>query len=263
MAGDYQAPERVRNAFDNRKLSLSAPCPTAEGRFSSLTMQLVKNNPRLTVYTNDPNDATEKNNNGRIQANLDAPTFFALIALLRRAVAFRPTAEEKEFKETVVNSNFTFFGGKRSDKPLVVSEIKVGKDQEGCVWISVLAYNKERPRIKFVFGPAYDYKNAIYYHNFLHIDGTPFTKAEMSVLYAEGYINVLSELMAHLMVTEFVDTRPEQDNGGGNRRQGGGGGGGYQRGGNNDRGQGGGYNSGGDGGRPARSAPADDFLDEI
>jgi uncharacterized membrane protein YgcG len=232
MAGNFQRPERIKNALDNRKLNLSAPTPGVQGKYASLIWGLYSNNPRLTVYTNDPNDSGEQNGYGKISANLDGPTFFAFLELLKIAVA-----APGEFKDKVENKNFIFPGGKRSERPVVVSELWAGKDKDGLIWISVTA--RDRPKIKFpITNPDF--------HQFLHGDGTPYAPAETSKLFALGYINMLDKMMAHLMVTLWVE--PEKKNppgGGGNYGGGGGGGGGYNRGGSG--GGGGGTSAGGDG----------------
>lgn len=200
-------PPRKKIALDNRKLALSAPCPSAPGKFATLTWRLVSNNPRITVYTNDPADMTEKNGNGLIAAALDAPIFFALVSLLYKIID-----GPNGVKEKIENKNHIFPGGKRSEKPVVVSEIIVGKDDEGVVFISVVAYDKSRPRIKFELIPNE-------FHCFYHQNGQQFTKAEASDLYARGYMQCLEGLMTHLLVTEWVEPEKKDmnNNRGGNR----------------------------------------------
>ena len=215
MAFNNMAP-RKKIALDNRKLNLFAPCPSAPGKFASMSWRLVSNNPRITVYTNDPADMTEKNSNGLIAAALDAPVFFMLMKLLYKIVDAAPGTKEK-----IENKNFIFPGGKRSEKPVVVSEIIVGKDDDGVVFISVVAFDKTRPRIKFELVPGE-------FHSLYHQSGQQFTKAEASELFARGYIQCLEGLMTHLLVTEWVE--PEKKDNGNNNRNGG-----QNRGNNNQR----------------------------
>ncbi len=207
-------PPRKKIALDNRKLSLYAPCPSAPGKSSSLSWRLVSNNPRICVYTNDPADMTEKNQNGLIAAALDAPVFFMLMQLLYKTID-----GPNGVKEKIENKNFIFPGGKRSEKPVVVSEIIVGKDDDGVVFISVVAFDKSRPRVKFELVPNE-------FHSLFHQNGQPFTKGEASALYARGYMQCLEGLMTHLLVTEWVE--PEKKDNGNNR-------GGNRNGGNNQR----------------------------
>lgn len=207
---NFQPPVRKKIALDNNKLNLSAECPTAAGKYSKLLWGFHNNNPRITVYTGDPSESTDKTNYGRIIANLDLPILYSFFELLERSIT-----EENGFKAKIENKNFTFYGGKRSDAPVVVSELWVGKDKEGVVWMSVVM--KDRPMIKFSLVPST-------YHNLYHGDGTAFTKSEASVCFAKGYSYLLKQIYAQLSLTEFVDLQALKD-----AKQGGGGG--YNRGG--------------------------------
>lgn len=231
---DFRPAPRKLNALDNKKLRMSAP--NKKGKMASLAWMLVKNNPRLVVYTNDPDD--QNNDYGKISANLDAPTFFAFLALLKDAID-----APGQFGEKIENKNFTWGGGKRSDEPVVVNSLIVGKDEDGTIWVCVSA--PRRPQLKFPF-------TSPDFHHFIHRDGSPYTAAEISKIYATAYHSMLSLLAGNLLVTEWVPPDPPKDQ---NNRGGGGGqgGGGYNRGG----GQG-----GGGGGRPA-APPKDDIEEDM
>lgn len=231
MAGDFKPAPRKKNALDNRKLQMSAR--NQDGKFASLQWGIFSNNPRITVYTNVESDKDV--NYGKISANMDTPAFYAFLGLLNEAIDFvKGTNGLEEFKASIENKNFIFPGGKRSEKPVVQSELFVGKDKEGVVWMGVMA--KDRPRIKFDFQLAD-------FHQLKHGTGETFSKAEASVVAARAMWTILVEMIAHMQVTEWVEPPPpEQRNGGGGGgyNRGGGGGGGYNRGG------GGGGNRGGD-----------------
>lgn len=237
MAERFQPPPRKKIALDNGKLKLSAPTPGVQGKYAQLAWGLVSNNPRLTVYTGDPEDAGERTGYGKIVAAMDAYAFYMLTGLIKRIALEGPDTKYK-----MDNMNFTWFGGKRSDGPVVVSSTWVGKDKEGIVWLSVVA--KDRPAIKFKF-------EAPKMHQICRADGSPADAGETSVLAALGYVQLLEGVMANLLVTEYTEPPPPKD------RQGGGGGG-YNRGG------GGGGNSGGGGGQRGGSdagfAATDDDL---
>lgn len=221
---DFPRPTRTKNALDNRKLNLSAPTPNHQGKFANLIWGLYANNPRITVYTGDPNDTGEQNGYGAIKANLDAPTFFAFLELINKAIE-----STSEMKSKIENKNFTFFGGKRSDRPEVVSELWVGREADGRLWLSVTA--KNRPKVKFYF-------IASDFHAFLHGDGTPFTQTETSNIFAKGYVRLLTGLMTTMLNGHWVEPPPKDNSrgggfGGGNRAGGGGGGGNFSGGGGN------------------------------
>jgi hypothetical protein len=230
MAGNFKAPPREKNALDHPKLNLTAPTPGHQGKFSRLVWGFHANNPRITVYTNDPND--QNTNYGKIAANMDTPTMFALVGLLNEII---DGPADKKVK--IENKNFIFPGGKRSERPVLVSETWIGKDKDEVIWISVAA--KDRPRIKFEFQPGD-------FHHFVHGDGTPFTKAEASKLWARGYVRILENLLPTLAVANYQEPPPKEGGFGGGGNRGGGGGGNY--GGGNRGGNSGGGGFGGDSG---------------
>jgi uncharacterized membrane protein YgcG len=244
---DFRGPTREKICLDHNKLRLGTPCPTAEGKWSGLVWGIHKNNPRITVYTGDPADNTSRTNNGAIRAELDAGLLMVVINLLREA-----NKAEAGWKKCLKNFNYTFFGGKRSDKPVNTSDVWIGKDKEGLTYISVIdATNKERPVIKFNIAPAWTWAKLY------HADGQQFSKEEASTIFTEGYANLLEQLYTQLIVKHYVPFEPNKD-GGGNNRGGGGrssGGGGY---GGGDRQGSGGYSRGND-----SNAGTDDGDDDI
>jgi hypothetical protein len=235
MAGDFKAAPRKKTPLDNKKLQMSAK--NQEGKFASLQWGLFANNPRITVYTNV--DSDRDTNYGKISANMDTPAFYGFLNLLRQAIDFIPgTGGKDEFKNSIENKNFIFPGGKRSEKPVVQSELFVGKDKEGVLWMGVMA--KDRPRIKFNFQLSD-------FHLLKHGTGEYYSAAEASKVAAEAYWNILTEMLAHMQVSHWEEPIPKEGGqGGGGFNRGGGGGGGYNRGGG--QGGGGGYNRGGGGG---------------
>ncbi len=226
----FQAPARKKNALDNNKLALTAPSPVTGGTTAKLMWNLHNNNPRITVYTGDPSEKdNEKLNYGRIQAHLDLPAAYAVFDAIEQMT--KPNVENNT-KIKIENKNFTFFGGKRSDYPVVQSEVWCGKDRDGVIWISVTA--KDRPMVKFCFLPTE-------FHHYYNGDGTQMDKGQASCYYARGYLYVLRQLYGQVAFTEFVDLqaqRNEKQNQGGNSRGGWGnkqGGGNYGGGNNSNR----------------------------
>lgn len=204
MAGNFQPPPRVKNGIDEYKYRLSAAPIQGATKPASLAFSLVANQPRIDVYTNVPNDK----NNGNIRAAMDGPTFWALIELLKLALD-----KEPGFKVSVPNKNYTWFQQKRSDEPVPVSTTVIGKDKEGVVFIALTA--KDRPLIMFKFLPSL-------FHTIMHGDGTPYSPAELSVVYARGFANGLPLLFASVADTHYQEPKPKD------APTGGGGGGGYQ-----------------------------------
>lgn len=248
---DTSTQTRKKNALDNEKLSLRADLPGSNNIKSRLVWALVNNNPRVIVYTNDPQERDDKSHYGRITANLDAPAFFSFLQLFERVIQAK---EEIKFK--IENYGHQWENDQKSEERSLLSELWLGKDREGIVWLSVVAAN--RPKIKFPFTfPDY--------HSLYHGDGTVFTESESSVLVAKAWLGILQSVYAELLVSEYSDTpRPSAQRSGGYQKGGnynrggqGQGGSNYNRGnnynrdggGNNQRGNwnrdGGGYNKGG------------------
>ena len=197
----FTPPVRKKIALDNGKLKLNAPCPSAPGKTSNLIWGLVANNPRITVYTGDPEDSGERNGYGKIVAAMDAPAFFILLGMIEN-FANGPVDQ----KGKMDNLNYTWFGGKRSDAPVVVSETWVGKDKEGKVFISIISGS--RPKIAFYFQPPQ-------FHQLCSADGTPLDRGQASVLAAKGYANLLKNMMSNMLVSEYVEPPPPKDRNGG------------------------------------------------
>jgi hypothetical protein len=77
----------------------------------------------------------------------------------------------------------------------------VGKDEDGLVWISLVA--KDRPRIKFIFQLSD-------WHEIFHGDGTPYNAADASVLQALSIARSLRLVYGNL-IGGFRVPKPQAD----------------------------------------------------
>ena len=215
-------PKIVKNAVEIAKLELTAPCPPAPGKRSRLIWKLTtaKNgmNPKIVVYTNDPNEANERHR-GQITANLDLPVFYTVLQMLYKLA---DTPEDVAIEPIVLqNSNYTFPGGKRSAEPSLVTELRIGRDKTGVCWISIIdATNSNRPKIKFEFMPTG-------FHKFVNRAGEELPKGVVSSAMVKGQIRILEQMLVHVSAMSYdpnYDPKAEQSqggNGGGFRNQGG------------------------------------------
>lgn len=237
-----QFPQPKKTALNNSKIRLVAK--NDDGKLASLSLRLKKNNPQIQVYTNVASDAN--NNYGRIDAALDSVVFNTWLAMIQDA------ATNPDFKKMPIrNSNYTFAGGKRSETPQVVSELIVGRDEDGTVWTSVTARNRPMIRFEFVLSE---------WHRMLDETGAPAAKGVVSKLVALGFVNLCRDVMNHLQVTEWEEPQPKQGgNGGGSWGNKGGNGGGNGGSWGNKGGNGGGSNSGGNGGSSGGDFSGDDI----
>lgn len=242
MAGNFQAPPRAKNAMDEFKLRLSCPPVQGAQKPGSFAISLVANNPRIDVYTNVPNDK----NNGNIRAAMDMPVFYMLLEAMQDAL----TLEDSQVLK-IQNLNHTFFEGKRSEQPKLISTTCVGRDKEGCLFIAVVA--KDRPYLKFNLLPSN-------YHAMIGVDGNPMDKRQASNYFLRGYSAMLRAMMAAVAAKEYQEPVKKDQQGGGQRPQGGGNsyGGGGQRPQGNGGGGGGGWKQREEGGGSDRNFGGDD-----
>lgn len=227
---NFQPPQREKNAFDNAALKLEGVAENGN-KAPQLAVNIAKNRATFTVFTNDPNDTKDY---GKIRLQLSVPYFNTVLFLLELAAQGKLEGGRK-FVEV---KDFAFPGGKRTEQPIVLGRVIVGRDDDGLVWISVTAHG--RPNCKFPLIPKT-------YNTIRNADSSEVSRAEHSQLYAMGWALSMKTLMAQLAVIKFEEYIPKggNNNGGGNR-------GGYNN--NNNGGNSGGNggygggNSGGNGG---------------
>lgn len=233
MAEQRKFPERKLNQGDMMNNWLYAPPVEQGGKRPNLRVRMTGNSPRFVVKTNVPNDA----NNGRIEFNTDYITFNVILNTIVRVVKGEIT------DRVVFDYKDNYVAGKKLDSEMVLSKLEVGRRKDGRVFIAVRSTQQGRPNIAFTFEPSR-------FHGVATIGGTELTPAQVSEMYAMGWVDMQLTILSHVLNTDFDPdgkgvAKPPQ-------MQGGQGGGGYQ----NRGGNGGGYQQ-----RQQRSAPppADSF----
>lgn len=206
---DYQKPVVKKTALKNPKLSLAAPNPAAKGVYAKLSFDVYQNNPRIVIDTKDPGMMNKESSFGRITAAMDAISFSMFLELLK-GIIDSPVADKKKFE----NFGNEYVNGQRSNEIVALTDVWVGKDTEGVVFVSVVSKKPGWPVIKFPFGLSDRRFTKIY-----HSDGTEYSKAEISVLAAKAYYKLLTELMPNVLDTHFYEAPPNpkwSKGGGGN-----------------------------------------------
>jgi hypothetical protein len=246
---DSGKPEKKKTAFNVSKLSLSAPNPQVKGVFATLKFDIFQNNPRIIVDTRDPNLLSRENGFGKIEAAMTMTDVYALLVVLERAAHAK-----EEFKAKIECFGHDWVNGQKSKDITHLSSVWIGRDTDGQIFISVVAENKKQfPIIKFLFGPS-DQR----YTKWFDAQGTPWTKAKASQVYACAYADMLCSLYASVADTHYWQAPPGQwgnkggNSGGGGYNRSGGGGGGY----NNN------YNNRGSGEQQQQRQPAEVTQDE-
>jgi len=190
MSNQQYSTPLPKTAFNEYKIRLLAPKPDGQRRAPSLTVAVIRNNPRIDVYTEVEGDKDR----GKITAPMDSVTFFALMDILEKTID-GPADEQTKISNKV---------GPPQDKRQVSTTI-VGKDKEGRVFISLVA--TERPKVKFVFLPSD-------WHTLVHKDGSPYTEAELSMVYARAWLRLMSNLVPAVLDTHFMEPEPRENKGG-------------------------------------------------
>ena len=173
---------RYKSPLEQDKLNLYATPEKTGARSPKLCWAVIFNNPRLTVYTNDPALQNKENDWGRITARLDIIVAQSVLELLLKLVD-----EPNDTKYKVENYNNPITAnGERTQTPIHINDIYIGKDKEGIIWLSVV--EKDKPKIKFNL----EFTD---YHHLQHGDGTPVTRADASKLVTRAYCGLLSKFL--------------------------------------------------------------------
>lgn len=224
---------RKPNALSEYKLRLIGDPVNGAKRKPTLGFSFHKNQPQIDVRTNVDGDKDY----GRISAKLDTPTFFAIVPAIENMC---DPATPNNTKIVVKNLAVRFVNGQRTD-PKLDTQLLVGKDAEGLIYMAVTSWERERPIIKFVFRPSE-------MHTLFDGTGTELSPQAVSLLYAKGWARLFAAMAPFVLYHEYVEPPPRDGgNGGGNNNNGGNRGGGNWGGGNN----GGNRNSGNSGGADA------------
>lgn len=172
FATDNQADKPKIEEF--YKFSMFTPAPGAEGKRSRLAWSIRDGSPRISVFTNIPNDTQQK---GIISAPMNPETFFAFLNMFEKIC----TGDNNYKMKLDCFTAYKDKDGNMQEKTLL-SEVWFGKDEQGICWISLLAPN--RPKIRFNFFISD-------FHRFFKQDGNPLNENESSMLQAKATISCL------------------------------------------------------------------------
>lgn len=217
-------PTRKKTPLDEPGLRLVADTlENGTGRPTCKVYPNGKNSIRFDIWSNLPGDK----NDGRI--TLDVP--YIIMYTFLELVKYYSESSTPADRSYIELTGYTFYGGKKSDKPEVLGKLYAGKDDNGVVFISVQVADSTRPKIMF---PLIDQS----FSRIITAQG-PLNKAAASAMYARGYTTALQLFLQQHCSEAYVDKSQQNKggnggngggygNGGGNNYGGGNGGGGYQ-----------------------------------
>lgn len=213
MADGGGAQQFQFNAFDDYKRRLVGQRVGTDpnNKRPNLTFKMRNNLPQIVVKTGVGNDK----DHGRISASFPTIDDFEAVLIVLEEIIQGPN----NVKEAVQIHAKKFIQGKMSD-PMPDTNVLMGKDENGVVWIGVTSWEKERPVIKFPFVPddLMRYK---------HGDGRAWEPGELSIVSAKAMLRRVRAMFPFSYVNEYTQPKPRDNNqsGGGNRGYNGGGGG--------------------------------------
>lgn len=209
MAQQNSFPVRKKTPLDEPGLRLVADTlENGTGRPTCKVYPNGKNSLRFDIWSNLPGDK----NDGRISADVPYGIMYTFLELIKY-YAEPSTPSDRSYIEL---TGFTFFGGKKSEKPEVLSKLYAGKDENGVIFISIQVADSTRPKIMF---PLIDQS----FSRIITAQG-PMNKATASAMYARGYTTALALFLQHHCSEAYVDkSQQAKANGGGGYNQGGGG----------------------------------------
>ena len=139
-------------------------------------------NPRITVWSRVAGDDKKP----PITAPMNVVSAHSLLDMIEKACDVEPGTRVGAL--TCEGFKYDQETKQRLPGKVVLSRVLVGKDKDGCVWISVISDDETRPRIQFKYSLGE-------YHHYEHKDGTRYTEAEMSVVVARATVRVLRNAM--------------------------------------------------------------------
>lgn len=177
------------------RFTMFTPAPGVEGKQSRLAWCVRDGNPRITVYTNIPSDAT--NMYGILSANMNPETFFVFLDELEKIALGQSNVKR------CINCYTTFRqeNGAPGEKKLM-SKLLFGKDENGMMWLSIVSDN--RPKIKFEIKFSD-------WHELLHEDGSSPPQSDLSVAQTIAICKAMRVIYAKL-VSDFRQPRPFNSN---------------------------------------------------
>jgi hypothetical protein len=188
----------VKNALSNSKLSLTAPHPDSKTGKCLFRISIWNNNPRAEVIIMDNMNPDPKKKFIPISANLDCPTFYSFLEFFKRVVA-----SKDELEYTIECKGHEYINGEKAREITTLSNLTVGKDASGYVYIKVVSTDKTKPVIKFIVSSP-DRR----YVTFRKGNGDEFTKVEASNAAAAGWIKTFEIIVGNLLATSFVPAPP-------------------------------------------------------
>ena len=179
------------SAVDEPKLRLYATY-VREKNPPALKINIAKNQPRISVYTNVEGDP----NGGMVMARMDTFTMYAVLHALslvieEKEVRFDIPCKRPVRSEVIGNPDW-----------VIESHVTIGREEDGNIFIAVVG-NSVTP-IKFYFGPTK-------FHDTWLANKQPMSTAAISNIYANAWGKVFATLIATGLERNHTPPEPRVD----------------------------------------------------
>ena len=174
---DQIQPKPVIKIIDLDRLKLWTNHPTLPNVNSKLSFGIRDGFPRITLFTNDPN---ERDAAGRLSCSFDIITFYTFIRLFKRIIM-----TDKDDSNKITCYTHTWENGvKVSNERVLQAILEFGKHNNKC-YIKINYPNRDTGT--FVFSGSI-------FHDILKTDGSLFSEGERSGLQAIDFLEVAADL---------------------------------------------------------------------
>lgn len=203
---DFKAKPRTKTTQDHPSLKLVAPKIQGAERAPSLFLYVHPNdatpsntNGRLVVFTQTPESDPKKQ---KLEVKLELLDLQTIVRLVRRAARSVDKMEATAVQTRVPKDYRNRAAGLRDDIKIVV-----GKNEQG-VYLSLVSWNSEVPRIRFFFGSTEVFE-------FVQQEGKGLTLADFSSDRAEAWADIQTYLNVRMHELHWKPWTPSNQNGGG------------------------------------------------
>lgn len=182
MAEVYAENDRI---IEIPRMSMFTKPLQGSNRSPRLSWCCLRGNPRITVFLNGPDSLPNK---GIISSPMDPTAMEDLLACINKVAESEPG--NKPYRMTCWTSPRVDKGNSAvAAEKVLLSEVIIGRDDKGIVWISCQA--KDMPKVKFEFRLS-DYHE-------MFIGDQPMSEGEASALHAKSFTKILSTIYPKLI----------------------------------------------------------------
>ncbi len=177
-------------AYKNSRVVIYGKGPV-EGVEASCALTFYDGQPRITINTG------VRGKEGLINFPSTVTGFISIMSMIK-------IVAETDLPKAVADGTMPVYkDDKRTNERVLISNLHVGKDKEGIVYLAVI--DDRHPKIIFYLKPSY-------FHAMKDKDGTPLNEAMMSKEFTLQLVHMFSLCVANVMTSRLEEDQPVQRN---------------------------------------------------